>query len=153
MNRSAVALASVALPTLVLALLLAVEQRNWLDCFAATQGQTSSLPVRPSTGLPDVFAATLFATPLRPFWLAAPFALFALLVFVARSRATRRVIVLGETLFLGAIVVWFWPASPAQACTLPAPDPFQSAARLLPAGILAALLANKINCLAGACRK
>ena len=92
------------------------------------------------------------ATPGQVALLFAPTAAFALLYLRARVPAQRRTLLIAVAAY-AAWTLWMrLPAALSPDCGAPGPGPVQTLALFAFTGTLAALLANKINCLTGACR-
>lgn len=158
MNRAVGAIGTRIVPGFMISFLLALGERDWFHCFA--HAETSTPPPMPSLFAPGEFSSVLLETvtpPLSGWWLFAlhfgPTAAFALLVLLARSPAQRRTGLAALALFLLWALWMLLPPSSQHACDAAGPDAMPILTLLVAVGTLAALLANKITCLSGACQR
>jgi len=157
MTRAAGAIAIFMAPGFLLSFLLALGERDWFHCFSYTG--TWNAPSLPSIFAPGELTPVLLETLTPPFshWLLTilhfgPFALFALLFYLARQSSQRNAILLGLALFIGVCLFALLPAASQHDCDRKGTDAAFLLFTFVPLGFLAALLANKFNCIAGACR-
>ncbi len=156
MIRLCAALAVLLLPGFLLSFLLALGERDWFHCFAYGDSVAPPLPSLFASGeLTQVLLETLtppFSHPLMTLLHFGPSLLFALFFYLAKSRAQRRTLLITLAVF---VLFYLWtllPPSGQHDCDRKGADSSLSLPLFAILGTLMALLANKLTCLAGACR-
>lgn len=157
MSRMAGALALLLLPGLLLSFLLALGERDWFHCFAhADHAAAPPLPSLFAAGeLAPVLLETLtppFSHPLLGALHFGPTLLFALFFLRAGSPGQRRILLAALGAYLLFCLWMLLPPASQHDCDRKGAGAAFSLPLFAIAGSLIALVANKLNCLAGACR-
>ena len=156
MSRLPGALAVLLLPGFGLSFLLALGERDWFHCFAYADQVTPPLPSLFAPGeLMPVLLETLtppFSHPLMAALHFGPSLLFALFFLLSHSRAQRRTLLIALAAFLLFCLWKLLPLSGQHNCDGNGVQTGGLLPFLVILGNIAALTANKLNCLAGACR-
>ena len=149
-------LAILLLPGFLLSALRALAERDWRLCLAQ-DGRTDPPPslLAPAELIPvlhDTIASPL-THPLATLLHVGPFVVFALLYRLAATAAARRALLIALAAFLAFCAHVLLSPSGLHDCDRKGTDALILLAGLAPAGALAALFANRLSCIASACRR